>query len=459
MVHTGERCTPNNTFHLGLLDNAHKYRLLTPSLERTKEHDCTFFPQQNQSVRQFSVRQFSVPYFPKSGPRMPPKKPIQRATVIKTACEHQSQTTTRADKNVLDKIQKCLSRAYHASASEAEAKTALFISQKLMSQHNVTQADLMANDDKLNKASYGGRSIVRIEKVSGSSRRVMREAFVERVAKAMCTFFDCKSFSTDFGISVEWSFFGIASNTVAAAVAFEMAHNLILEWACAYKGGAPTFSYRLGVSDGLRVMANREKQKELAEVQHNESALVATVNREEARQHQQKLDRTAALSTKAKSASDYEEEDTISMKFGFENESDIESNDIDGSNIKADFSMNDAEVIDLCDDVDEIIERYMKREPSEPPNPNETPEYRTEMDIKVEHDTEHPTPGASCWKSQMQLIHFRATSEQVADEYLAQHSIKLHNGQKRISTIRDQESYCRGQQDSSRINVRQKTLA
>jgi hypothetical protein len=31
----------------------------------------------------------------------------------------------------------------------------------------------------------------------------MKETFVERVAKAMCAFFDCKSFSTDFGISVE----------------------------------------------------------------------------------------------------------------------------------------------------------------------------------------------------------------------------------------------------------------
>ena len=139
-----------------------------------------------------------------------------------------------------------------------------------MSEHNVTQIDLMANDDRSNKASYGGRSIVRIEKVSGLSRRVKKEVFVERVAKAMCTFFDCKSFSTDFGLSVEWSFFGIASNTVAAATAFEMAHNLILEWACHYKGGAATFSYRLGVSDGLRTMTNREKQKELAEVQRKE---------------------------------------------------------------------------------------------------------------------------------------------------------------------------------------------
>jgi hypothetical protein len=388
---------------------------------------------------------------------MPPKKPIQKATVIKTACGHQTQTMTQADKNVLDKIQKCLNRAYHANASEAEAKTALFISQKLMSEHNVTQADLMANDDRSNKASYGGRSIVRIEKVAGLSRRVMKEAFVERVAKAMCTFFDSQSFSTDFGISVEWSFFGIASNTVAAAIAFEMSHNLILEWACDYKGGAATFSYRLGVSDGLRTIANREKQKELAEVQRKERNSIAVKNLEEATENQRELDRAAGLSTEAKSASDYDDEDTISMKLEPNDDSDSDSNDINELNIKADFSMDDVQTIDLCDDVDESIEKYMKRKPSEPPNPNGIPESQTEPDMKVKLETESPTPTAACWKSQMQLVHFRATSEQVADEYLAQHNIKLHNGKKRTSNIRDKDSYRRGQHDSSKINIRQKT--
>lgn len=79
----------------------------------------------------------------------------------------------------------------------------------------------------------------------------------------MCTFFDCKSLSTDYGIAVEWTFFGITSNTVAAALSFEMTHNLILEWACAYKGGAPTFSYRLGVAGKLRKTVSQEKQREL----------------------------------------------------------------------------------------------------------------------------------------------------------------------------------------------------
>jgi hypothetical protein len=46
----------------------------------------------------------------------------------------------------------------------------------------------------------------------------------------MEVFFDCKSYSTARPWSIEWTFYGIAPNTVAAAIAFEMAHNLILEW-------------------------------------------------------------------------------------------------------------------------------------------------------------------------------------------------------------------------------------
>ncbi|KAJ6050209.1 uncharacterized protein N7446_005555 [Penicillium canescens] len=327
-----------------------------------------------------------------------------------------------------------------------------------MSEHNVTQADLIASDDRSNKACYGGRSIVRIEKVTGLARRVMREAFVERVATAMCTFFDCKSFSTDLGVSVECSFFGIASNTVAAAIAFEMAHNLILEWGCVYKGGAPTFSYRLGVADGLKTMANREKQNELAEVQRHDLDSVTSRSLEKKKELQRELGTVAELSVKAKSTSDHDEDDMASMKFESDNESNSGSNDIDRWNIKADFSTDDLQTINLCNDVDENIETYMKREQTKPPNPNEIPETLAEFDGKVEPETKPPTPMASCWKSQMQLVHFRTTSEQVADDYLVQHKIKLRSGRKRKSTIRDKESYRRGEQDSSKIDVRQTAL-
>ena len=132
------------------------------------------------------------------------------------------------------------------------------------------------------------------------------------------------------------------------------------------------------------------------------------------------------------------------MKLESDDEYDSDPKDVNELDIKADFSMDDVQAIDLCDDVDESIEKYTKWKPSE--------SY-----LEVGHETKSPSPMASGWQSQMQLIHFRATSEQVADEYLAQHNIQLNSGKKRTSTIRDKDSYRRGQHDNSKINVRQKT--
>jgi hypothetical protein len=88
------------------------------------------------------------------------RKPTQKATVVESARENRSQPASTVDKKILDRIQKCLNRAYHVNTTESEAKAALFVSQKLMSQHNVSQADLMAFDDNGSKAHFGGRSIV-----------------------------------------------------------------------------------------------------------------------------------------------------------------------------------------------------------------------------------------------------------------------------------------------------------
>ena len=48
-------------------------------------------------------------------------------------------------------------------------------------------------------------------------------------------------------LSLELTFYGIAENTVAAAISFEMAYNLIAEWARPYKGVGSKNGYSLGV--------------------------------------------------------------------------------------------------------------------------------------------------------------------------------------------------------------------
>lgn len=191
------------------------------------------------------------PNVPQVERRRFPRRPVQRAAVIETAHDNPSQSTSTVEKGILDRIQKCLTRAYHPSTSMSEAKAALFVSQKLISQHNVSQADVMDNDDNTSKARYGGRSIVSITKLGGSSERVTTEAFAWKVARAMCIMFDCKFFTTDYCQYVHWTFFGIADNTVAAAVGFEMSHNKILEWACSLKAAllpsATALAWQMGL--------------------------------------------------------------------------------------------------------------------------------------------------------------------------------------------------------------------
>ena len=80
------------------------------------------------------------------GPRDAVKKPLQEATVTKTAPKIHKSATTTVEEGVRDRIQECLDRAKRPDTSEKTVKIHLFLAHVLMSIFNVTQADLMAND-------------------------------------------------------------------------------------------------------------------------------------------------------------------------------------------------------------------------------------------------------------------------------------------------------------------------
>ncbi|KAJ5346972.1 uncharacterized protein N7506_000225 [Penicillium brevicompactum] len=401
-----------------------------------------------------------------AGRKRSARKPVQKATVIETAHEILSKAASPVDKRILDRIQKCLNRAHHANTSEAEAKAALFVSQKLMSHHNVTQADLMASDNNSNKAHYGGRSVVSITRTGSSSKRVTKEAFAMKLATTMGTLFDCKSFSTDFRTSLQWTFFGIAQNTVAAAMGFQFAHNQILDWAGAYKGGTTTFSYRLGVADGLAAMAYCEKKREFEQVQRKELDLIAAKESEESKKRQREVNRLHLLPTsKADSSSPSDSEDKLlvpkspSLDMADSGmDSDSEPDEVDVLVFKADFNIDDAQIQNFGDDLDDSINRFVKDESSEPSNSIEIPKYSMGSEATVKPESS-PTSVTSPWESGMQLAQFRATAEQVADDYLKQNNIKLRSGRKRSSNVRDLCAYQRGKQDSSKIQIRRQPLA
>ncbi|KAB8075388.1 hypothetical protein BDV29DRAFT_200891, partial [Aspergillus leporis] len=289
------------------------------------------------------------------------------------------------DRGVLIKIQKCLSRARHKSTTESEAKAALFVAQKLMPQYNISQADLVTNSDDESKARYGARSKVAVVNVKNP---------------------------------------------------FEMAHNKVLDWACSYKGGSATFSYRIGAADGLVFMANREKKTELEAARKKELDKVVIKEREEAMDRERELYRLHNVSSLAVDLAEAVDE-SENERLGFPDidsmfdkpSSSLESIDSGNSNgreVLADFDENDENVIDLTSDVDDNIDKIIKREPC---GFNSIPTSSVRSEVT----------SSSFWASATQLVRFRATSVQVADDYLKEHKIKLHKKKIRQAGWKDSE--------------------
>lgn len=157
-------------------------------------------------------------------------------------------------------IQEARTRASDPDTPESEAKAALAESEELIKQHNVLQKDLDVDRNET-LPDDSKKSIVRIQKIGPPEQRVRKEAFVTPLAIAVATLFDCRPFSCEGFYRSDSEFYGAAENTMAAAMTFKTAHNQILEWGCAQKGGAPESSYRLGVVHGIEKIACPEKPK------------------------------------------------------------------------------------------------------------------------------------------------------------------------------------------------------
>ncbi|PYI08377.1 hypothetical protein BO78DRAFT_428231 [Aspergillus sclerotiicarbonarius CBS 121057] len=356
------------------------------------------------------------------------------------------------DKDVLDRIQKAFARSKHENANESEAKAAIFVATRLMRLHNVTHADILANDTENNKEKYGGSSEVSITHTT-PLKRVQHETFVKRVAGAMCIFFDCKCFSSERRTAIVYTFYGIAENTVAAAQGFEMAHNQILVWAGGYKGRSSTFSYRLGVADGLVAMAYQERKRELEEVRRKELDMVAAKEREEMEQRQRELERLESLPWN---------EDPESEEWGFPVggfgggvDMDVDMEEA-GNHEEADFNEDDEKVIDLTGDIDENINRLIKTEEPERFNFADLPSttVKSEKEMSSPAAVKKEEPAASPWASEMQLTKFRASSVQVAEDYIKEHKIKLRFRKPRQAVARDRETYKQGRKDSKDVEFR-----
>lgn len=199
------------------------------------------------------------------------------------------------DQQIYERIRKCFERGYHRKTPREEANTALRMGARLMTQYNITQADLAHHIDQEGKSLQGGASVVKITSPIQLYKKVIKHGFTIDLAAAMEVAFDCKHYSTAKLRSIDFTFYGIATNTIVAATSFVSCYNLILDRAKVRTVSRTKHSYMMGFAQGLLPGARKEKERELKGARQCESeALAARLKKERAQlraEHQRILGR------------------------------------------------------------------------------------------------------------------------------------------------------------------------
>lgn len=123
-----------------------------------------------------------------------------------------------------------------AGTGEHEARQALRLSTRLLSQANLTQADVIAQETEKERQQRAGSSQVAIRHYE--EKRINMESWSSSLAGAVKIFFDVQCYTETRRQNdprIVWVFYGLSANTVAAALAFEMVYNQALHWAKANK--------------------------------------------------------------------------------------------------------------------------------------------------------------------------------------------------------------------------------
>ena len=365
--------------------------------------------------------------------------PYQKATVETLAASTPSTNLPHARIQVVERIKKCLARAYHANANESEAKSAMKMAQKIMEQHSISQAQVMEGENDAQRLQRGGLSTVNIgPRMQGG--RVIFQTWVADLSKAICTFFECKKFSSQSFSSIKWTYYGVAEHTASAAMAFEMTHNLIQEWARPLHGVSARNSYCLGVAHGLRDIAKAERRAAEHAAKENEAKPTVTT--------------TTSSSTPCPSVvtSDGVED---SARFG-------DSDGISGPSIAPveeymDTDQGGYESEGFTDEDSTLVD--FKDEDSDMPDVSAPFEAElkklTEAQSGLSKDRiTSEEPGKVEWASSMQLTIYRENVAKIAEAVLEANNVRLHAGKKRNRSVKDKEQYAQGVKDSRDINVR-----
>ena len=362
--------------------------------------------------------------------------PSQKATVGSLAAGARSATLNHASSEVVERIKKCLARANHANANENEAKSAIKMASKIMQQHNITQAQIMEGEDDVQRLKRGGLSTVNIGPRT-QYRQVIFETWVSDLTDAISTFFDCKAFSSQSFFSTEWTFYGVAENTVSAAMAFEMTHNLIQSWARPLHCVCARNSYCLGVAHGLKDISKAERRAMERAAKENE-AKSTTANTRPSPTHFQpssvmEIDSGSSIGSDGITGHCIASVDKLMQTDKDEDESgDI----LDNDSVRADFNDEDLLVPDVTASFDAELRKFAN----------------AKSDSSKDQITSEPKRIE--WTSSMQLTSYRQNVAKIAEDVLKANNVKLCAGRSLKRSVRDQKQYAQGVQDSKKINVR-----
>lgn len=134
-----------------------------------------------------------------------------------------------ATAEIIERVKKCYNRAYHQKANEAEAQAAIMMMHKYVNQYNIQKWQYDEHEKERDRITRRGESTVNVEPAKEDGVPII-QGWMRDLVSAILKFFDCSAYSVRYKTQIVWTFYGIALHTVSAAMAFEMVHNLVVEW-------------------------------------------------------------------------------------------------------------------------------------------------------------------------------------------------------------------------------------
>ncbi|KAF8572681.1 hypothetical protein K439DRAFT_1625602, partial [Ramaria rubella] len=440
------------------------------------------------------------------------------------------------------KIKKALTLGGHQGTGEAEAKRAMRLAAKLMAQHNVAQADILAEEKDSEKLKRYGSSQQKLEQkliheilckswtivshyiilflflfhlgkaffsykwlstavTVGSTipgQGVVLHTWSSTVAGAMEIFFDCKSYNESYHnhhsngtTRIDWIFYGLCEQTVAAAYGFEMVYNLVLMWSAqnkSAKGRSGKNAYCHGVADGLKRLARDEKKEENRLAAQKEAMRLESARAAETEERMQAIRRLVGSDIKIKEEESCE---LGSVKKETTGSIHLDLGGAEGSNkmwAKKEESMH-VKIEEVPDEdalpgLSMLTSQPSEREDRDSDSDDDFTDTssHTKDQFEVEADFQDRDDGVvdwmqqdlgsasvkqeeeepATWSSTQQLMLFRNNASSIAENYLNQQKIKLYKrraGQRpKLKDEQNRMVYDEGCRDAKNIDVKRKRI-